>query len=69
MDPDNLERADASSMDFSKDRQKPKSWKEIWGSGQGIGSVREVLPASVLVDRLAREYIAAKAEMAEIVCD
>ncbi|WP_171053997.1 NAD(P)H-dependent flavin oxidoreductase [Arenibacterium halophilum] len=59
MDPDNLERSDPSNMDFGEDRQKPKSWKEIWGSGQGIGAVGDVLPAAELVNRLEREYRAA----------
>ncbi|MFC4671384.1 NAD(P)H-dependent flavin oxidoreductase [Seohaeicola nanhaiensis] len=60
MDPDNLERSAPSTMDFGPNRQKPKSWKEIWGSGQGIGAVKEVVPAAVLVDRLEREYRAAR---------
>ncbi|MEC7258343.1 MAG: nitronate monooxygenase family protein [Pseudomonadota bacterium] len=59
MDPDNLERSNPSNMDFGEDRQKPKSWKEIWGSGQGIGAVGDVLPAAELVNRLEREYRAA----------
>jgi nitronate monooxygenase len=67
MDPDNLETADATSMNFGEGRSKPKSWKEIWGAGQGIGAVKEVVPARALVDRLAQEYDAAKAEMREIV--
>ena len=67
MDPDNLEAADASSMNFGEGRSKPKSWKEIWGAGQGIGAVKDVVPARALVDRLASEYAAAKAEMREIV--
>lgn len=60
MDPDNLEVSDPSSMDFSSERKKPKSWKEIWGAGQGIGAVHEVVPAAALVDRLEREYLAAR---------
>lgn len=60
MDPDNLERSDPSAMNFGADRQKPKSWKEIWGSGQGIGAVKEVVPAAQLVDRLEREYRVAR---------
>lgn len=67
MDPDNLESADKSSMNFGSDRQKPKSWKEIWGSGQGIGSVNEILPAQKLVHRLANEYAVAKAETAALI--
>jgi nitronate monooxygenase len=60
MDPDNLERSDPSNMDFGPDRQKPKSWKEIWGAGQGIGAVKSVMPAAELVDRFANEYAAAR---------
>ncbi|MCF3594968.1 nitronate monooxygenase family protein [Rhodobacteraceae bacterium LMO-12] len=60
MDPDNLETSDPTKMNFGGDREKPKSWKEIWGSGQGIGAVKEVVPAATLVDRLATEYAAAR---------
>ncbi|MYM54933.1 NAD(P)H-dependent flavin oxidoreductase [Thalassovita mangrovi] len=59
MDPENLERSDPSKMNFGESREKPKSWKEIWGSGQGIGAVKEVVPAAKLVDRIAGEYFAA----------
>ncbi len=60
MDPDNLEVSDPSKMNFATDdsgeRAKPKAWKEIWGSGQGIGSVREILPAAELIARFKKEY-------------
>ncbi len=59
MDPDNLPTADASSMNFGENREKPKAWKTIWGSGQGIGAVKSVGPASAIVDRMAAEYAAA----------
>lgn len=64
MDPENLPEADPTSMNFSSGSSKPKSWKEIWGSGQGIGAVREVVPAADLVARLDREYRAAVTELA-----
>ena len=67
LDPNNLETADASSMDFGSESKKLKSWKDIWGSGQGIGSVEEVLPTGQLVDRLAREYAIAKADMTALI--
>jgi nitronate monooxygenase len=57
LDPDNLPVSDPSKMNFGGDRTK--AWKDIWGSGQGIGAVRAVLPAAALVDRLAAEYVAA----------
>ncbi|MFV0299748.1 MAG: NAD(P)H-dependent flavin oxidoreductase [Paracoccus sp. (in: a-proteobacteria)] len=63
LDPDALAHADASSMNFGEGSSKPKAWSTIWGSGQGIGAVREILPAGTLIDRLAREYDEAKAEL------
>ncbi|MES2424250.1 MAG: nitronate monooxygenase family protein [Pseudomonadota bacterium] len=61
MDPDNLPVSDPSAMNFGGD--KPKAWKEIWGCGQGIGAVKEVVGAADLVARLRREYEAAKAAL------
>jgi nitronate monooxygenase len=60
MDPDNLERSDPSKMSFAENREKPKSWKEIWGAGQGIGAVKDVLPAAELIARIEAEFLAAK---------
>ncbi len=67
MDPDNLPEADPSTMNFGENREKPKSWKEIWGSGQGIGAIKKVQPAGQLVDTLAAQYADAKAEMRKII--
>ena len=61
LDPDNLPRSDPSAMDFGGGRSK--AWRDIWGSGQGIGAVREVVPAAELVERLAREYAQARARV------
>ncbi|MDG0856110.1 nitronate monooxygenase, partial [Pelomonas puraquae] len=41
-----------------------KAWKDIWGSGQGIGAVKQVVPAGELVARLKREYAAARQRLA-----
>ena len=60
MDPNNLERSDPSNMNFGADREKPKSWKEIWGAGQGSGAVKDVRPAAEVVERMATEYAAAR---------
>ncbi len=64
MDPDNLPSADASSMNFSSGSSKPKAWKEIWGSGQGIGDVKDIVGAGQLVDRVAAEYMTAGKRLA-----
>ncbi|MBC9246375.1 nitronate monooxygenase [Paracoccus sp. 11-3] len=65
MDPANLETADASSMNFGGD-SKPKAWSTIWGSGQGIGAVKDVVPAATRIDQLAAEYAAAKDRLAHL---
>jgi nitronate monooxygenase len=58
LDPDALPHSDASKMDFGSDRVKP--WKDIWGCGQGIAAIDEVLPTAAFVARLQREYRAAR---------
>ena len=63
MDPDDLPEADPSKMDFGSGSDRPKAWKEIWGAGQGIGAVKEIVPAANLVERLKREYAEAKARI------
>jgi nitronate monooxygenase len=66
LDPDHLPEADPSKMDFgSGGNQKAKAWRDIWGCGQGIGAVKSALGAGELVARLAREYEAAKRELAQ----
>jgi nitronate monooxygenase len=66
LDPDDLPTADPSKMDFgSGGNQKAKAWRDIWGCGQGIGAVKHVPTAGELVARLAAEYEAAKAELAQ----
>lgn len=61
MDPDNLPEADPSKMDFkSGGENSAKVWKDIWGAGQGIGSVKSVGSTASLVDRLSKEYATAK---------
>lgn len=56
MDPANLPEGSLKTMDFGTDREKPKAWKTIWGSGQGIGAVKSVGPAEALVARIESEY-------------
>ncbi len=60
MDPDHLPEADPTKMDFEAATTGAKAWKDIWGCGQGIGAIKEILPAGDLVARLEREYQAAK---------
>ena len=62
MDPDNLPPPGPNAMNFES-VSGAKAWRDIWGSGQGIGAVDAVVPAGGLVDRLAREYTEARAAL------
>ena len=62
LDPDNLPDGSVETMSFESS-SGAKAWRDIWGSGQGIGAVDRIGPASALVDRLANEYAAAKARI------
>ncbi len=61
MDPDNLPESDPSAMNFgSGGSSKSKAWKDIWGCGQGINAIKDVVPTAELVARMKDEYEAAK---------
>jgi nitronate monooxygenase len=64
LDPDNLPVSDPSAMNFgSGGNTEAKAWKDIWGSGQGVGAVKAVESVAQRVDRMLEEYNAAKARI------
>ncbi|MDR0254042.1 MAG: nitronate monooxygenase family protein [Brucellaceae bacterium] len=63
MNPDHLPEADPSKMDFHKATTGAKAWKDIWGCGQGIGAVKEILPAEQLIERWIEQYKVAKSAL------
>ncbi|MGJ6121465.1 nitronate monooxygenase family protein [Mycolicibacterium sp. Y3] len=64
LDPENLPESDPSTMDFgSGGNTDAKAWKDIWGAGQGIGPIRNVVSTAELVARLSEEYVAARARL------
>ena len=64
LDPENLPVSDPSAMNFgSGGNTEAKAWKDIWGSGQGIGMVKSVESVAQRVDRLEAEYHAAIAAL------
>ena len=67
-DPDNLPKSDPSKMDFSSTdgMDKKKAWKDIWGCGQGIGAVKDILTCDELVDKIFNEYYEAKKRLSLI---
>ena len=57
LDPYNLPEGHKNDMDFSHGADiEAKAWKDIWGAGQGVGTIDEILPAHDLVMRMEREY-------------
>ena len=62
LDPEKLPESNPSAMNFGGDAKK--AWKDIWGCGQGIGAVKQVLPAADLIARLKAEYAQARKRVA-----
>jgi nitronate monooxygenase len=67
LDPDNLPQGDYKTMNFGQNSNgepaKAKAWRDIWGSGQGIGAVQKVETVAERIDRMEREYNAARARL------
>ena len=64
LDPDNLPEGDKSKMSFAGgESAKAKVWRDIWGAGQGVGSIGDAPSVAELVERLSAEYTAAFAEL------
>jgi nitronate monooxygenase len=61
LDPDALPESDKNAMNFGSGRSK--AWRDIWGAGQGVGQIDDVRPAAEIVERLQREYLAARARL------
>ena len=62
LDPDNLPSGDKSTMKFgSEGSSRAKAWRDIWGAGQGVGSIDAVASARAVIEQLVREYEAVRA--------
>ncbi|MFG1302929.1 nitronate monooxygenase family protein [Xanthobacter autotrophicus] len=62
LDPENLPHADKTAMSFGSG--KVKAWRDVWGAGQGVGTIADAPPVAEVVARLAREYGEARARLA-----
>jgi nitronate monooxygenase len=60
LDPDNLAVSDPSAMNMNGGS---KAWRDIWGSGQGVGAIHDIVPAAERIEKFLREYEAARAEL------
>jgi nitronate monooxygenase len=64
LDPDNLPQGELKTMDFgSGGTTAAKAWRDIWGSGQGIGAIEMVEPVAARVEAMAAQYAAARAAL------
>jgi nitronate monooxygenase len=64
MDPDKLPESDPSKMNFGTGTGAgAKAWKDIWGCGQGIGSIKKITSTAELVAKMRTEYAQAKARL------
>ncbi|MAL96920.1 MAG: nitronate monooxygenase [Alteromonadaceae bacterium] len=61
LDPENLGTSDPSKMQFSDTGSKSKAWKDIWGAGQGVGSITSITTVAETAADLKAEYAAARA--------
>ena len=68
LDPDDLPESDSSAMDFgSGGNTGAKAWRDIWGSGQGIGVIKETLTVAQLVAQMKAQYDEARGSMAAVI--
>jgi nitronate monooxygenase len=65
LDPDNLPAGDKTKMNFaSGSGSEFKAWRDIWSAGQSVSGIREIVPVSALIERMANEYETARAHLA-----
>lgn len=56
LDPDRLPGRESDSMDYSSVKSRAKAWKDVWGAGQGVGSIDDLPTVAELVERMAAEF-------------
>lgn len=63
LDPDNLPLREKDAMNFGSAGGAAKAWKDIWGAGQGVGTIDDIVPTADLIARMKQEYRAARAAL------
>ncbi len=56
LDPEKLENGDKNTMNFSKNESRTKAWKDIWGAGQGVGTMKDIKSVASLVNEIEEDY-------------
>ena len=64
LDPDKLPIEAREKLEYRSRDERPKTWKDIWGAGQGVGNIDDVPGAAEIVERLVLEYDKARARLA-----
>ena len=59
LDPDDLPEGELRHMNFASGSSKAKAWRDIWGAGQGVGTIDDIPSVADLVERMEAEYRAA----------
>ena len=71
LDPDNMPESssDGSRTNFGssglggEEKPQTKAWRDIWGCGQGIGTIKDVPTTADAIERMAAEYADAAASL------
>jgi nitronate monooxygenase len=61
MNPDALPESDPTKMNFAS--TEAKAWRDIWGAGQGVGSIETILPAAARIAQWRTEYQTARSRL------
>ena len=63
LDPEDLKRPEGAGVNISGGGANPKTWRDIWSAGQGIGAIKQIEGAAGYIDRLAADYVEARRGM------
>ena len=64
LDPYNLPKKDEVDLS-SLSNPNIRAWRDIWGAGQGIGSIKKIQTVAEIVEELKLQYEEAKAKVAQ----
>lgn len=56
LDPDDLPEGELRHMNFASGSSNTKAWRDIWGAGQGVGTIDDIPSVADLVERMEAEY-------------
>jgi len=63
LDPSNLKEGKKEIMNFGSDNSKTKAWRDIWGAGQGVGTMDDAPSVADLICNLESDYNLIKSEL------